>query len=124
MVKIIVIEDQTRIKPFLGGWRDELNNIEYHNATTQTPVLKKAFSKQLSKEVQTYNSIGKITRSCMTIEKFDRVVQTSIIPEITDVLLSPKRKWDTRVTEAAIKIQRFYRYYFIFYLTTLLISSS
>ena len=109
MVKIIVIEDQTRIKPFLGGWRDELNNIEYHNATTQTPIVKKIFTKQFSKEVQTYNSFGKITRSCTTVEKFDRVIQTSIIPEITDVLLSPKKKWGTKVTEAAIKIQRFYR---------------
>lgn len=87
---IVEIEDRRIEKPFTGGYRNKITNIEYHHAFTQTgpPPLK----------VSPYLLAS---RNCQTIVGVDRNQQTTctnatqmynehiFVPSVTDKILTP-----------------------------------
>lgn len=49
----IEIEDRRVKKPYLGGWKHKITQVEYLNAESQTgPLIRKPLKEKCSKEVQ------------------------------------------------------------------------
>ncbi|XP_026482781.1 IQ and ubiquitin-like domain-containing protein [Ctenocephalides felis] len=87
---IVEIEDKRIIKPFTGGYKNKINNIEYHHAFTQTGPPASKISPYLLQ-----------SRDCQTITSIDVNQQTSCtnstqmqsehicIPSVTNKILTP-----------------------------------
>ena len=49
----VEIEDRRIKKPYLGGWKHKITQVEYLNAESQTgPLIRKPLKEKCSKEVQ------------------------------------------------------------------------
>lgn len=49
----VEIEDRRIKKPYLGGWKHKITQVEYLNAESQTgPLIKKPIKEKCSKKVQ------------------------------------------------------------------------
>lgn len=66
----VVIEDQTRRKPFLGGYRNRVSGVEYHHSGTQT-------DRPHSQKQQEQAKITKNHRETQTVKFSDTSQQTT-----------------------------------------------
>jgi len=103
-------------KPFLGGWRNTVTGLIYHNACTQTH----GGGKMTSRITQTTTLVDAITDVV-----HDRAVQVQFLPDARDRIIAavssfvasapakqvePLRRRDrSRLIDSVVKIQRCYR---------------
>lgn len=59
MIKIVRVQ---RKKPFIGGYKNVGNGIEYWNAFAQTDQLKSKHKLSFTRDTQTYEWVSKSTR--------------------------------------------------------------
>lgn len=113
MVIVVEIEDRCAEKPFLGGWRNVVTGMEYHDALTQTCPGDRVY--RGSKEDPPSGAVGVARRTAnvitqtvgdATAESFgsvlvlsscskytsvpsERATQTSRLPDLRDKLVTP-----------------------------------
>lgn len=113
VVKIIRINKK---KPFIGGYKNVNNNVEYWNAFAQTDQKKTNHKLCYTRETQTYEWISKSTKVKREVgsqmEKEGLFIDTR-----TDKLMRPSNyfdseMWEQRRNEAALYIQRLTRGWF------------
>jgi hypothetical protein len=113
MVLVVEIEDRAPSKPFLGGWRNVVDNIEYHDATSQTSPTHSNLSRRkfVSVSVQATGPL-RFSRSISSIG-IERAIQASssdCFPKLGESFIDARDTMELqRREEAAIRIQRFYR---------------
>jgi len=115
-VRTLQDRDSSR-KPFLGGWRNTVTGLIYHNACTQTP----GGGKTTSRITQTITLVDAITDVV-----HDRAVQVQFLPDVRDRIIAaaissfvapalakevePLRRRDrSSLVNSVVKIQRCYR---------------
>ncbi|XP_058793869.1 uncharacterized protein LOC131665772 isoform X1 [Phymastichus coffea] len=113
MVFVTEIEDRTSPKPFLGGWRDVARDLEYHDATCQTPTEFSRPRQRISRPVQTFAIREYCSRFVQLDDRLDKGVQANwLIPQLGEcVLKANDLNEQTRRDAAAVTVQRFYRAY-------------
>lgn len=114
---VVEIEKSDEIKLWLGGYRNRMTNVVYHNATTQTVMVKSNHAPCINQSVQTPVFPIKHTESNTMIHKRLQT-KSAYYPEIGDIFRKVSDKpyetydeWLTnnKIVERVIKIQRWYR---------------
>ncbi|XP_070167525.1 IQ motif and ubiquitin-like domain-containing protein [Polyergus mexicanus] len=106
-----------KAKPFLGGWRDTVTGLIYHNACTQTYDG----CTRRSRITQTITVVDAVTDVV-----HDQAVQVEFLPDVRDKIISsgissfltttteevkPLPRQDNSILDSVIKIQQCYRAY-------------
>lgn len=116
MAVVAKIQDyDPKTKPFLGGWRNTVTSLIYHNACTQTHGG--------------YTTKSRITQTIAVVDAItdvvhDQAVQVEFLPDVRDKIISPEMSFLTAavaetkslacqdnnsILDSAIKIQKCYR---------------
>lgn len=113
---VVEVENRSILKPFLGGYRDRITQIEYHHGYTQTgPFVKKDGKGKTHRTTQTYKM-----RNRKEDTMYSRATQMSrqdyYIPNVCDKVITAGKyeSADDKATridvEGAVRvIQRYYR---------------
>lgn len=114
-VIVKILDHDSKEKPFLGGWRNTVTGLIYHNACTQTH----GGCTTKSRITQTIAVVDAITDVV-----HDQAVQVEFLPDVRDKIISPEMSSLTATVEetkslvyqdnnsildSAIKIQKYYR---------------
>ncbi|XP_072743924.1 IQ motif and ubiquitin-like domain-containing protein [Anoplolepis gracilipes] len=117
MAVVARIQDHDpRAKPFLGGWRNTVTGLIYHNACTQTH----GDCTTRSRITQTITVVDAVTDVV-----HDQAVQVEFLPDVRDKIISPgissfpateeakplTCQDNSSILNSVIKIQKFYRAY-------------
>ncbi|KAM0733471.1 IQ motif and ubiquitin-like domain-containing protein [Formica fusca] len=119
MAVVARIQDHDlKAKPFLGGWRDTVTGLIYHNACTQTYDG----CTTRSRITQTITVVDAVTDVV-----HDQAVQVEFLPDVRDKIISPgissfltatteevkplPRQDNNSILDSVIKIQKCYRAY-------------
>lgn len=117
MAVVARIQDHDpKAKPFLGGWKDTVTGLIYHNACTQTHDG----STTRSRITQTITVVDAVTDVA-----HDQAVQVDFLPDVRDKIISPgissfltptteevkplPRQDNSSILDSVIKIQKYYR---------------
>ena len=103
-------------KPFLGGWRDAVRDLEYHDAMAQTSTQSDASTVHQNSRSVCVQTLGIQEPIATTTLRTAKAIQTDAdCPSLeancsfsSDT--SIKIDEATRRFDACVKIQRFYRY--------------
>lgn len=117
MAVVARIQDHDpKAKPFLGGWRNTVTGLIYHNACTQTH----GGCTTKSRITQTIAVVDAIT-----IVVHDQAIQVEFLPDVRDKIISPETfsfltpameetkplvcQDNNSILDSVIKIQKYYR---------------
>lgn len=120
MALVADLQDRApRTKPFLGGWRNSVTGLIYHNACTQTRGDGATRRCGIAQTVSLVDAITEVVH--------DRAVQVHFLPDVRDVFIVPgifspsatpedaagiaplSRQRDSAIVDSVVKIQKCYR---------------
>lgn len=117
MAAVLELQDCPCAKPFLGGWRNTVTGLIYHNACTQTRGRGRRTRSRITQTVTLVDAITDVVH--------DRAVQVQFLPDVRDRIVAVSscvakeapageieplsRQDNSRILDGVVKIQRCYR---------------
>ncbi|XP_029164963.1 IQ and ubiquitin-like domain-containing protein [Nylanderia fulva] len=116
-MEVVARIQDSMAKPFLGGWRNTVTGLIYHNACTQTHGTTR---NRITQTVTVVDAVTDVVH--------DQAVQVHFLPDARDKIITPgissfltpktveeagplSRQDDSNILDSIIKIQKYYRAY-------------